>query len=780
MNFTIKNENYGYSVATYGDYVAIGSPPSFLSGSGFSVGQVSVKKYNYSNNEYENYLTLQKTLDQDTSHDFNLSQSDDANFDLTTEDGKYLKYDLNDNYSINKVENEYGHSLSIYGNDLAVATRYFTCSVVKPTIVITGSNVDIYDLSTLAIIPKFTITSSFNDETGSFGYNVSVGKNVLAIGCIGKYNNKGAVYIYNKSGSVWNYAQTLTGSNSVSGDCFGYSLKLDPSGSNKLIVGNSSSVSSFGSVYIFESSSLGWTQNSILNADNDFNYVLPHVNVYPYSAQTQSYNGFGYSVSIYGDKAIVGCPFESQYLEYSESLLRKRGSAFLYYKCNLTNKWVFDSKFYSGIFDENDAVFKDNKLGYKVDIFENYCIASSLKWNYPYSSSYISGTLNNVLYNESLINYYNTLGYVYLYQYQSGSWSSLKNLSRIKNVGNPYSVYGYDVSLSDKSIVVGSPCLLSTLNRTITSSVENYRNIRGYSFVYNFDDFVADHHIGNSFYRNGALVIKTNGSIFDNIMTQQRIYDDPLPYYNLKYNSQITLHENQTICQIMPGEFNVSTNPTAVYRDTFTYDINQDKKFDFQDVDLILRYMCNLNLGNEQWWNVVIENDYETSLFNYYSGLQSDIQNAPISRTVSNYFSGSLLTSEYSTYLNGIKDDLDTDGNGSVNINDMFILWQYFSHQLTDNIYKTLVTPKSKRSKYTDLLNYLDTKTSKINPSYITPEFFNYQYSSSVDNTGSFLAPYITTVGLYSGTDLVAIGKLGTPIKNSGDFPINILVKWDV
>jgi hypothetical protein len=42
------------------------------------------------------------------------------------------------------------------------------------------------------------------------------------------------------------------------------------------------------------------------------------------------------------------------------------------------------------------------------------------------------------------------------------------------------------------------------------------------------------------------------------------------------------------------------------------------------------------------------------------------------------------------------------------------------------------------------------------------------------------LAPYITTVGLYSGTDLVAVGKLGTPIKNSKDFPINILVKWDV
>jgi hypothetical protein len=42
------------------------------------------------------------------------------------------------------------------------------------------------------------------------------------------------------------------------------------------------------------------------------------------------------------------------------------------------------------------------------------------------------------------------------------------------------------------------------------------------------------------------------------------------------------------------------------------------------------------------------------------------------------------------------------------------------------------------------------------------------------------LAPYITTVGLYSGGDLVAVAKLGMPIKNSGELPLNILVKWDI
>jgi len=735
--YAIHNENYGYSVATYGDYVAIGNPP-FLSS--VTSGSVSVKKYNYSTDTNSDYLVLYKKYNSSTS-----------------------------------TNDDFGHSVSIYSNDLAVSSRYYTASAAS------GSSVDIFDLSTTSTSSYFSISSSYNDESGSFGDVVSLGNNIIAIGCSKKYNNKGAVYIYSKNGSSWNYVQTLTGSNSVSGDYFGISLKIDPSGSNQLIVGNSSSVSPYGTVYIFESSSLGWNQTAILNADRNYQYELPYYQLIPSNVTSQTYDNYGYSVSIYGDKAIVGCPNESQYYEYTDSSnLIQRGSVFLYYKCNITNKWVFDSKFYDGKFDANQPLLKNNKLGFSVDVFENFAVASSLKLNFPFSTSYITQSLNQVLFDESTYNLNTCLGYVYLYQYVSSSWSPKQNLSKIKSPGKPHTVFGYDVSLSDKSIVVGSPCLLLNTGRYVTESISNYTNIHGYSYYYNFSNLTDNHHIGNIFYRNGEMVLKTSGSLFDKLMITAGPYKYPLPYYNVKYNSQITLHENQTICEILPGEFNVSTNPTAVYRNTFTYDINQDKKFNFQDVDLMLRYMCNLNLGNEQWWNVVIENEYETSLFNYYSGLQSDVQNAPISRTVTNYFSGSLLTSQYTTYLNNIKSDLDIDGNGAVNINDMFILWKYFSHQLTDNIYKTLVTPKSTRSKYTDVISYLDTETSKINPSYIKPEFFNYQYSSSIDNTGSFLAPYITTVGLYSGTDLVAIGKLGTPIKNSGDFPINILVKWDV
>ncbi len=778
MNFTIKNENYGYEVAAYGDYIAVGSPPSFRSGSGFSIGEVSVKKYSYVTNNYENYLTLQKSLDQDNSSLFNLSQNDD----LLTETSDYLIYDFTDNTGVNKVENEYGKSISIYDNDLAVATRYFTCSVysVNPQVLVTGSNVDIYDLSTENIIPYFTITSSFKRESGSFGCDVSLANNIIAIGANMSFDNKGEVFLYTKSNNSWQYLTTLTGSNSVAGDYFGTTVKIDASGSVRLIVANSSSNSQYGTVYLFESSSAGWTEVKKIQGDHDYNYKLQYLNSYPSESVAQTYDNFGKSLSIYGNYIVIGCPNESQYYEYDGSTLRKRGCAFIYQYCDSKNEWNQVQKIYNGIFDENDAIFKDNKFGYSVDIFSDYLVVSSLKYNFPFSASYISGTLNSVLFDDSNKNLNNTLGYVYLYKNISGSWIPIKNICRKKEEGYPYSVYGHSVSVSTQSIVIGSPCLFLDSTRTITQSISNYRNIRGYSYIYDFNEFNDNIQIGNVFYRTGDIILKTTQSIFNDLSVRENLYSDPIPYYDINFDSKITLYENQIVCTIDPGEFNVSTNPTAVYKLPFDYDINGDKHFDFADVDLILRYICKLNLGHEKWWTIVIENKYETSLFNYYTGLQKDEYNTKTSAYTLNYFSGSLLTNNYLSYFNQNKTLFDFDGAGNLDINDMFILWKYFSNQLTDNLYKKYTTIKSTRSKYSDLLKYLDTKTNKINPSYIKEEFFKYQYSSSIDNTGSYLAPYITTVGLYNGTDLVAIGKLGTPIKNGGEFPLNILVKWDI
>ena len=58
--------------------------------------------------------------------------------------------------------------------------------------------------------------------------------------------------------------------------------------------------------------------------------------------------------------------------------------------------------------------------------------------------------------------------------------------------------------------------------------------------------------------------------------------------------------------------------------------------------------------------------------------------------------------------------------------------------------------------------------------------FGEYDYSSSIDTTGSYLAPFITTIGLYDNElNMVAICKLPKPIKSLPDYPLNFIVRFD-
>lgn len=64
--------------------------------------------------------------------------------------------------------------------------------------------------------------------------------------------------------------------------------------------------------------------------------------------------------------------------------------------------------------------------------------------------------------------------------------------------------------------------------------------------------------------------------------------------------------------------------------------------------------------------------------------------------------------------------------------------------------------------------------------SIVTGGFGDYYESSSVDPTGSYLAPFVTTIGLYDDNGaMVATAKLAQPIKNLPDYPLNFLIRFD-
>lgn len=84
---------------------------------------------------------------------------------------------------------------------------------------------------------------------------------------------------------------------------------------------------------------------------------------------------------------------------------------------------------------------------------------------------------------------------------------------------------------------------------------------------------------------------------------------------------------------------------------------------------------------------------------------------------------------------------------------------------------------------YTNGVRYIRNKNyplvSKLDSTKIA-SFDDYEISGSVDPTGSYLAPYISTIGLYDEElNLVAVAKLPQPIKSLPDYPLNFIVRFD-
>ena len=69
--------------------------------------------------------------------------------------------------------------------------------------------------------------------------------------------------------------------------------------------------------------------------------------------------------------------------------------------------------------------------------------------------------------------------------------------------------------------------------------------------------------------------------------------------------------------------------------------------------------------------------------------------------------------------------------------------------------------------------------TSSLNPT-VFGSFDDYMEKTTNDRTGSFIAPFITTIGLYDNElNMVAVAKLPQPIKSLPDYPVNFIIRFD-
>ena len=339
----------------------------------------------------------------------------------------------------------------------------------------------------------------------------------------------------------------------------------------------------------------------------------------------------------------------------------------------------------------------------------------------------------------------------------SGDWEITNVYQSKKKFLNPYRNYGFDVAIADRSMVIGAPMCLSDSNReiniiTTASNTVDFGDVMGKAYIYNLKNLHNQYHVGNVFYRNGKVIIMTSGSVFDSLFFNPV---NTINYeYDLQFKGQHTIFEKQIVCTVNPGEFNISTNPTAIVTIPPTLDVNGNGKFDFQDADILLRYMQYKNtslLGipvTTDWSSSIVTSDDEISLLNWYQQNYNDPDTG--TRT-----SASIV--KWETTDTSMQNTVDLNQDNKIDIRDMNIMWKYFANRLTQTNYNSYITPASQRKLFSDITDYMDSISQRTAKPQINPEFSNYENSVALDKTGSFLTSMATTIGLYSGLDLVAV-----------------------
>ena len=606
--------------------------------------------------------------------------------------------------------------------------------------------------------------------------------------------------------------QKIISPNATQGDYFGGSLSLSGS---LLVVGNSKTnpnglVQTFylnqngtGSYYntgswdYLQQISGSITQSGSLNFFSSSIYAVTH-----------SLQYYGNSLCLNNNILYVGSPSDLWYYEYQgASTLYKAGAVYVYQYSQ--SQFYLVDKLYA-----NETGSTTNQYGYSVSSKNGYLMVGSLIGDTSISASY-NPTINSNNPNYYNIQHYsdsaqsvddnnNVNGKCYFYQIEltnSGSYSyslPIQNGRKNKDISFPKTQYGYSVAVAENGYgFVGDPVLSYTTQSDTSFTDQNllkeyYPKIYSGSVYFYYLDSITgsaySHHVGNIFYKNGIIAITSTGSVSNKII-------DPTKSkfgFDIQYVSQYSINEYEVLCPVSCGEFNVSTNPSATIRYPILFDVNNDGIFDQSDIDLILRFITKTILYNNEkfifdtyedengiiteqstdWWNksVLITEFVDTI---YVGALLASIPSQS-EYIIDNIISPSIYQNILNLYNSGY---LDLNGDGVVDQRDMAILINYFYGNFNFNSIRNNVGSLIDVSTIIENLNYYTGKTTGIQ---INPNFLNYQESASIDKTGSYLSPYVTTIGLYSKDyELVAVAKLGKPYKITSEFPITFRVTFD-
>ena len=187
---------------------------------------------------------------------------------------------------------QFGSSVSTDGERIVVGAIYDENGTVTDT-----GTATVFEKSDSRWVAVETLVADTPEAGTRFGHDVSIDGSSLAVSSP-LADGSGKVFLYQQDQNEWQFADSLTATDTTSGDQFGGSISLQ---GDRLAVGASkhdhNGVWNTGAAYLFESSNGQWQQTQKLVGQANYGSVI---------ARDQ----FGSSVDLDGNRVAVGAAFE--------------------------------------------------------------------------------------------------------------------------------------------------------------------------------------------------------------------------------------------------------------------------------------------------------------------------------------------------------------------------------------------------------------------------------------------------------------------------------------
>jgi hypothetical protein len=241
-----SNDEFGSSVSLYGEYALIGSPKD----DDYAPGSGSAYIFKRTGSSWTQYSKL-LPLDGGSNGDY------------------------------------FGESVSLYNHSALIAKKLDDENGLN------SGSAYVFRLEGASWIQEAKILPSDGEPSNVFGFSVSIYGDYALIGSDDDENGpeSGSAYVFKRDGLNWVEEAKLLTSDGNAEDNFGCSVSIF--GDYALIgaEGDDDLGSNSGSVYVFKRDDTSWTEEDKLTASD-----------------TEGYDHFGYTVSLFGDYALIGAP----------------------------------------------------------------------------------------------------------------------------------------------------------------------------------------------------------------------------------------------------------------------------------------------------------------------------------------------------------------------------------------------------------------------------------------------------------------------------------------